>query len=88
MWQCMGACDMGWAHVTRPIGIWQGRVWVWGHMVEAGDMFQGVGACGRVWDHVAGGEGEHTCCAISNSELFSDTNTFSRGKCKPEYTES
>ena len=31
--------------MTRPRGIWQGE-W-WEHVARAGDMWQGVGSCGR-----------------------------------------
>ena len=34
------------------MGIWQGEGW--GHVVEAGDMWQSVATCGRVFGHVAG----------------------------------
>ena len=53
MWQGVGACGRGigrvWGHVaevkicSRGSGLWHG----WGHVVE-------LGACGRVWGHVAG----------------------------------
>ena len=45
MWQGVGACGMGLGHVTRAMGIWQGR---------DGDIWQGLGTCSRGWGHVVG----------------------------------
>ena len=34
-------------------GIWHGEEL--GHMAGCGGLWQGVGSCGRMWGHVAGG---------------------------------
>ena len=55
------SCGIGWVHVTRARGIWQGEGS--GHVAGAWDMLQGVVASGRgkggdMWQgvgHVAGG---------------------------------
>ena len=56
MWEAVGDVEgcrgRGWGYVVggqayvTDKDMWQG----WGHVVGCGGIWQGVGACGRVWD--------------------------------------